>query len=55
MTVDLMNGGNFIINESDIKTTYFNDTKTGIILEFNSGFKVTIKCNDDNIKKWEVE
>ena len=55
MTVDLMNGGHYVINESDLKMSYYNDSKTGIILEFNSGFKVTIKYNDDNVKRWIVE
>ena len=55
MTVDLMNGGHYDINENDLKISYYNDSKTGIILEFNSGFKVTIKCNDDTVKRWIVK
>jgi len=53
MRIDLMMGGYYDIESvNDIKTSYYNETKTGIVLVLISGLKITIKCNDTNIKKW---
>jgi hypothetical protein len=50
--VDLLYGGTFQIDESDIKNAYYDTKFKGIVIETNKGTKVTIKDSNTNRKKW---
>ena len=47
-----MMGGSFEVEENDFKQSSLNEDETGIVLDFYSGLKITIKNNDNNIEKW---
>ncbi len=50
--VELLYGGTFQIDESDIKKAYFDAKYDGIVIETNKGTTVTIKDSDANRKIW---
>ena len=50
--VELLRGGIFSLNEADVKSAILDETYNGIVIETNSGTKITIKDDEDNRLKW---
>lgn len=50
MTVELINGGVFEIDVDDIVDSELNSELDGIVLQLNTGIKITIKATEENKK-----
>ncbi len=54
-TVELIKGGTFKIQESEILETYFSKTLKGIIIKMGDGTKITVADTEINRNIWKPQ
>jgi hypothetical protein len=50
--IELLYGGTFEIDETDIKNIFLSEDFDGIVIETEKGLQLTIKNNKENKKYW---
>jgi hypothetical protein len=52
MTVELLRGGTFQLEEIEVKSAIYDESLQGIVIETIKGVKITIKDDENNRKLW---